>query len=143
MSKMDEAGFEDAITESLVNWGGYVASKRGVGQVGVPDFDTVRGVDTAELFGFIGATQGQVWSGLVKHHGGDPNVAQRQFVQRLAAQLDDRGTLDVLRHGVMDGPVLVRLAFFKPAHGLTPELVQRYEANRLTVRVPAGISRAL
>ena len=27
----------------------------------------------------------------------------------------------------------IRLAFFKPAHGLTPELVERYEANRLTV----------
>ena len=29
--------------------------------------------------------------------------------------------------------VRIRLAFFKPAHGLTPELVARYDANRLTV----------
>ena len=133
MSKVDEGGFEDAITKHLVEHGGYAACKRGVGQSGPADFDAVRGIDTAELFAFIGATQGQVWSDLIKHHGGNPDVAQRQFVQRLALQIDDRGTLDVLRHGVMDGPVLVRLAFFKPAHGLTPELVQRYEANRLTV----------
>lgn len=33
----------------------------------------------------------------------------------------------------MDLNVLIRLAFFKPAHGLTEELVERYEANRLTV----------
>ena len=39
----------------------------------------------------------------------------------------------MLRHGVMDHGVDVRLAYFKPAHGLTPELVAGYEANRLTV----------
>jgi hypothetical protein len=33
----------------------------------------------------------------------------------------------------VDLGVRIRLAFFKPAHGLTPELVARYEANRLTV----------
>ena len=133
MSKASETVFEDAITASLVERGGYLACKRGIGQAGVPDFDATAGVDTAELFAFIGATQGEVWSQLVKHHGGNPDVAQRKFAQRLVQQIDDRGTLDVLRHGVMDGPVLVRLAFFKPAHGLTPELVQRYGANRLTV----------
>jgi hypothetical protein len=43
------------------------------------------------------------------------------------------GTVDVLRHGVVDLGVTIRLAFFRPAHGLTPELVERYEQNRLTV----------
>ena len=27
----------------------------------------------------------------------------------------------------------IRLAYFRPASGLTPELVERYEKNRLTV----------
>jgi len=133
VSKVSEAGFEDAITASLVEHGGYVLCKRGFGQAGPNDFDAVRGIDTAELFAFIGATQGSEWAALLKHHGGDPGVAQSKFVQRLAQQIDDRGTLDVLRHGVPDGPVTIRLAFFKPAHALTPELVARYEANRLTV----------
>lgn len=130
--KVDEAGFEDAIAAWLVEHGGYRLCKRGVGAEGA-EFDRVRGIDTAELFAFIGATQGDTWAEVIRHHGGDANVAQSKFVARLASQIDDRGTLDVLRHGVMDGPVLVRLAFFKPAHGLTPELVARYEANRLTV----------
>jgi type I restriction enzyme R subunit len=93
----------------------------------------VLGLDTAELFAFIGATQADDWSRLVKNHGGDPNTAQRKFAQRLASQIDERGTVDVLRHGVSDQGVTIRLAYFKPAHGLTPELVARYEANRLTV----------
>lgn len=128
MSKASELVFEDAITQSLVNRGGYAGCKRGVGHAGPAEFDPVLGIDTAELFAFIGATQGESWSTLAKHHGNDPGVAQRKFVQRLAQQIDERGTLDVLRHGVMDGPVSIRLAYFKPAHGLTPELVQRYGA---------------
>ena len=59
-----------------------------------------------------------------------PNAASRGV---LTKDLDERGTLDVLRHGVVDLGVELRLAFFKPAHGLTPELVERYRANRLTV----------
>ncbi len=66
-------------------------------------------------------------------YGNDPDAAQRGFVRRLAKDLDERGTLEVLRHGVVDLGVEIRLAFFKPAHGLTPELVERYRANRLTV----------
>jgi type I restriction enzyme R subunit len=51
----------------------------------------------------------------------------------LAAEIDKRGTLDVLRHGVVDHGVTIRLAYFRPAHGLTPELVRLYGANRLNV----------
>jgi type I restriction enzyme R subunit len=44
----------------------------------------------------------------------------------------------VLRHGVVDHDVEIRLAHFRPAHfrpahGLTPELVRLYKANRLNV----------
>ena len=35
--------------------------------------------------------------------------------------------------GVVDRNVTIRMAFFKPAHGLTPELAQRYEVNVLSV----------
>ena len=54
-------------------------------------------------------------------------------MKRLASQLDKRGTVDVLRRGVVDRNVKIRLAFFRPASGLTPELVERYGANVLSV----------
>ena len=54
-------------------------------------------------------------------------------MQRLSSQLDKRGTVDVLRRGVVDRNVTIQLAFFRPASGLTPELVERYEANVLSV----------
>src|SRR6266536_1620253 len=61
-------------------------------------------------------------------HGGDPDTAQRAFADRLAKELDSRGTVDVLRRGVIDLGVTIQLAYFRPAHGLTPELVRRYDA---------------
>ena len=91
------------------------------------------GVDTAELFTFIGATQAKAWERLLGYHGGDPNTAQRKFAQRLAAELDARGPLDVLRHGVTDHGVKFRLAYFARASTITAELVALHEANRLTV----------
>src|SRR6266536_6167615 len=105
------------------------------------------GLDTAEVLTFIGATQGGAWAEVIKRHGGDAGVAQEKFLARLASETDKRGTLDVLRHGVVDHGVTVRLAYFRPAHGLTPELVERYQANRLTVmrqlRYEAGSDRAV
>jgi type I restriction enzyme, R subunit len=130
--KPDERGFEDAITASLVEAGGYRVCKWGTKPEWVADFDRVRGLDVAELFAFLAETQPKAWERLVAVHGG-ADGARTHFAERLARQLDERGTVDVLRHGINDHGIEVRLAFFKPAHGLTPELTERYLANRLTV----------
>lgn len=131
--KADEAAFESAMCAWLLELGGYDVVKVGNAQGEPTDFDPVRGLDTAELFAFIGATQADVWAKLVPLHGGDPDVAQARFADRVAKELDARGTVDVLRHGVVDLGVTIRLAYFKPAHGLTQALLDRYAANRLTV----------
>ena len=121
-----ELAFEDAIESSLLADGGYLKS--------VPShFDALLGLDTAELFAFIGATQTAEWERLLGRYGNDPDVAQRGFAKRLAAELDSRGTVEVLRQGVVDLGVTIRLAFFRPAHGLTPELQELYAANRVSV----------
>ena len=130
--KPDERGFEDAITASLVEAGGYRVCKWGTKPEWAGDFDPKLGLDTAELLAFIAETQPAAWKRLLEVHGGPDGVLQ-QFGDRLAKQLDERGAVDVLRHGVNDHGIEVRLAFFKPAHGLTPELTERYLANRLTV----------
>ncbi|MDP9226091.1 MAG: type I restriction endonuclease, partial [Actinomycetota bacterium] len=130
--KPDERRFEDAITDSLVSVGGYRVCKWGTKPEWLADFDAVRGFDVVELFVFITETQPKAWLRLVAVHGGEDG-ARAQFAERLAKQIDERGTIDVLRHGISDHGVEVRLAFFRPAHGLSPELTALYEANRLTV----------
>ncbi len=143
----NEERFEAAICDWLAGHGDYAAVKNDLLQGEPRDFDPVRGLDGAELFSFIGATQIDAWNELVKRYGGEPDVAQAKFKDRLAGQLDTRGVVDVLRHGVVDHGVTIRLAYFRPAHGLTPELVARYAANRLTatrqLRYEAGSGKAL
>ncbi len=131
--KLDERTFEEFIAEWLVVHGGYNVVKLGTSTQHSKDFDPIRGLDLVELFAFIDATQPDEWEQLRKLHGGNDDDARTKFADRLASEIDHRGSVDVLRHGVVDLGVHIRLAYFKPAHGLTPLLGKRYLANRLTV----------
>ena len=125
----DERAFEEHIANHLHDHGGYHPLKNGNTH---GDFDQALGLDTTELFAFIEETQSEAWDQLVKRRGGEGR-ARTGFLDRLGAELDSRGTLDVLRNGVVDLGVKLSLAYFKPAHDLTPALAARYGANRLTV----------
>jgi type I restriction enzyme R subunit len=118
--------FEDAIEASLLKAGGYLQSLPS-------NFDPFVGLDTTELFAFIDATQSDQWGLLLGLYGNDTDTAQREFVKRLASEVDNRGTVDVLRRGVVDRGVSIQLAYFKPSHDLTPTLQALYEANRVTL----------
>jgi type I restriction enzyme R subunit len=133
MTGVSEKLLEDEVTGHLVARGGYLVCKVGTSQEHRADFDARLGLDTVELFAFVNATQQQAWEQLVKSHGGDEALARERFTQRLSQQLDERGTVDVLRHGVRDQNVEIRLSYRKPAFGVAPELVAHYDANRLTV----------
>jgi type I restriction enzyme, R subunit len=74
--KTDERGFEDVIEAALLT-GGYLKSFP-------THFDRSLGIDTAELFAFIGATQITEWERLLGRYGNDPDAAQRGFAKRLA-----------------------------------------------------------
>lgn len=133
MSSVSEKLLEDEITTCLVAAGGYHAGKIGIDPGVRQEFDAQLGFDTTELFAFIELTQGTEWAKLVKAHGGAEDRARQRFTRRLAQQIDERGTVDVLRHGVRDQNVEIRLSYRKPAFGVAPELVAHYDANRLTV----------
>ncbi len=125
MTGVTERKFEGAIEAWLLEHGGYA-------QGDPRAFDRTLGLDPGEVLAFVRMTQGTAWQALAARHGGEP-AAEPNFLKRLGKELDERGTVDVLRHGVKDLGVEIRLAYFKPAHGLTPELVERYEANRLVL----------
>jgi len=133
MSSISERLLEDEITSHLVTLGGYRVCKLGTDPEWRPEFNAGRGLDTRELFAFIEATQRVEWEKLTAAHGGDDAVARQRFVQRLVQQIDDRGTVEVLRHGIRDQNVEIRLSYRRPAFSVAPELVADYDANRLTV----------
>ena len=78
------------------------------------------------------ATQPKAWEALAKQ---PRRVRHGVLLDRVRKQLDDRGTLDVLRHGVeMIGlQQQLSLAQFRPALAMNADIVARYEANRLRV----------
>ena len=122
-----ERAFEDTIERWLLENGRY-------GKSDPADFDAELGLDTNQLFAFLQATQPEQLSRLAQRaYSSDTSRMQIGLASRLARELDARGTVDVLRNGVSDYGVEIRLAYFKPAHGLTQGLVDLFESNRLTV----------
>jgi type I restriction enzyme R subunit len=95
-------------------------------------YDRARALFPADVQAWVQATQPQAWDALVKNHGA---AAGDTLFTRLRDQLDQRGTLDVLRHGVellgLKQPL--KLAEFKPALAMNPDILARYAANRLRV----------
>jgi len=125
MSASKELHFEDEVVAGLLA-GGWVQGIAG-------DVGRAFGLDLAELLTFIGATQVKEWERLGGQFPGDADKVQREFVKRVAAEVDSRGTLDVLRNGVKGWGCSFQLCYFKPAHAMTPELVASYQANRVVV----------
>ncbi len=122
-SIINEQALEELIEQHLLNHGGY---QRGTNARWVREL----ALDRETLLEFIRAAQPKEWERLSTIHGEE---VERKFLLRLFKELDNRGMLDVLRHGIVDYGVRFQLAFFAPASGLNPETRRLYETNRLTV----------
>jgi type I restriction enzyme R subunit len=85
-----------------------------------------------DLIAWLQESQNEAWSTYQQKNG---SKAEANLLQRIREQLDQQGTLDLLRNGieVMGLPKALKLAEFKPALGLNPEILARYNANRLRV----------
>jgi type I restriction enzyme R subunit len=118
-----ERAFESAIEHHLITIGGYT-------KVDQANFDQIRSLDTTQLIPFVKETQDDTWKSLEKIHG--PNT-DSILLDDLCKALDSRGSLDVLRHGFKCYGKAIKLAYFKPAHGMNPETQILYAANKLTI----------
>lgn len=122
----DERSFEEAVVAAMTASGGWRLGS-------AAHYDAELALDTAELFAFIGDTQGDAWERLVPYYGGDQAAAQQGFLKQLTKEVDRRGTLSVLREGFKDRGVRFRLAYFKPSLAAAADSFAEYDANRLTV----------
>jgi type I restriction enzyme R subunit len=121
-SDTSEKAFEIAIEEHLL--------ANGYGRSDSKHFDPVRAVAPDLFIDFVKETQPQKWQALEQlHAAGTRDV----ILDELCKSLDSRGSLDVIRHGFKCYGKLIEVAFFKPAHGLNPEILSLYAKNRLTV----------
>jgi type I restriction enzyme R subunit len=118
-----EKAFESAIEYDLLTNRGWTKAQQAY-------FDQERALDPTQLFPFIKETQSETWDALEKLHGTN---TETMLLDDLCKAMDSRGSLDVLRHGFKCYGKSVKIAYFKPAHGMNPETQQQYKANRLTI----------
>ncbi|MDR1621282.1 MAG: DEAD/DEAH box helicase family protein [Synergistaceae bacterium] len=95
-------------------------------------FNREYAMDTNALAAFVKDTQPDEWKALIKRHGSE-SVAMAEFLKRLNAELNQRGMIDVLRHGIADLGVYVRLAYFKPGSGMNKSASALYDKNVLQI----------
>ena len=126
MSLHQEISFETEICQHLANHGWLYA------EGDAATYDRTRAVFPADVLAWVQATQPKAWETLTNNHGAQ---ADDTLLNRLRDQLDQRGTLDVLRHGIellgLRQPL--KLAEFKPALAINADILARYAANRLRV----------
>ena len=90
MTLHKEVSFESEICNHLAAHGWLYAE----GDAAV--YDRSRALFPADVLAWVHATQPDAWDVLTKNHGAN---ADNTLLDRLRDQLDQRGTLDVLRHG--------------------------------------------
>jgi len=95
-------------------------------------YDRPRALFPPDLVAWVQTSQPKAWEALTRANGAG---AEAKLLDRVRKSLDERGALDVLRHGIEITGVkgMVSLAQFRPALAMNPDIVARYDANRLRV----------
>jgi type I restriction enzyme, R subunit len=117
-----ESTFESAIVGHLTANGWSLGN--------ASDFSRDLAFDKKAVLSFIQASQPKEWTKLQSYYKDD---TENKFIQRLFKELDLRGMLDAIRHGITDSGVKFKLAYFKPDSGLNPETTELYKQNKLHV----------
>lgn len=122
MAQTTEKAFESYL-EAMLTEGGWLPDTNA-------EWDKARALFPARAFAFIEATQPKLWAEMAAQHGSN---LQPMLLDALVKELDIKGSLHVLRHGFKFYGKLFRLAYFKPAHALSPDVLGLYAQNQLTV----------
>ncbi len=96
------------------------------------NYDREHALYPADIAAWVQETQPEAWQVLIKTHAGQ---AVWVLAERIRKNLNERGTLDVLRRGVEVLGLKQPLALvqFRPALQLNADILKKYEANRLRV----------
>lgn len=129
-TRHDEASFESVIEAHLL--------AHGYESVANSAYDLDRALFPEITLAFIRATQAREWARLEALHGANTDAT---VLKDLCHWLDTHGVLAVLRNGFKCYGRTLRVAFFRPAHGMNPELAAQYAGNRVGVTRQLRYSR--
>ncbi|HFQ3865054.1 TPA: type I restriction endonuclease subunit R [Enterococcus faecium] len=124
MLENKEIRFEQDIETSLVSYGGWQSRK-----FQESNFDPNIGLDLDLLIEFITDTQPKAWARYQKIYGSD---SPQKLYKRFEEEVSSHGMLHVLRNGITDRGVKLKVAYFKPVSGLNEDTLRKYNANRFT-----------
>jgi len=122
MKTHTEAAFETVLVESILAAGYENLPRNG--------FDRERAIFSPVVLDFIRSTQPKQWEKLEALHGAKTG---ERIIHDLCSWMDTHGSLATLRHGFKCYGRTLRVAFFKAAHELNPELEAKHRANRVGV----------
>ena len=122
MKQTTEKAFESYVEAMLL--------AKGWQQGSTSDWDQDNALFPESIIDFISVTQPKLWEQMQSQHG---EQLKPMVIDVLSKELAIKGTLHVLRHGFKFYGKTFRVASFKPAHGLNPDVQAQYETNRLTV----------
>lgn len=122
MADSKEAQFQQDIINALAAQGWLVGTASG--------YDRRTALYTEDVQGYFKDAWPERWDKFAK---ANPNNPDEVLVQRLVRELEQGGTLDVLRHGFKLPAVKIETCSFKPDHDMNPDALKRYQCNRLRV----------
>src|SRR5690554_1847851 len=122
MADSKEARFQQDIIEAMTAQGWETGTASG--------YDRTTALYTEDLLGYVREAWPERWEKFCK---ANPQAPESVFVQKVVRELERAGTLEVLRHGFKVPGVKFDLCSFQPDHGMNPDSLTRYRANRLRV----------
>ena len=120
---LKERNFEVDIERWLLEHGGYTKGNQ-------KTYDKERAIDLATLIAFLGTTQHKDWKRYVRKYGDN---AENRLYQVFQEKVVRYGLIYVLRNGIDDSGIKLKMCHFRPASELNEELMLKYEQNILQV----------
>ena len=121
LDKKEKRFEQDIETFFLSEQGGYVSLKSS-------QFDLDKCICMDTLCKFIEKTQPKAWAKYVKYYGVS---AKDKLYNRLEKCISEQGLLYVLRHGITDLGIKLKICYFKPETSLNDVDVEHYKENIL------------
>jgi len=116
-----ENGFEKHIVDYLVDSNNYLQRKNS-------NYDNINCVDEDLLFQFLEETQAKALEKLKHYH---KDLYKQKIIKRLNDQIKQKGVIEVLRKGIVDGftDTKLRLFYDKPVSHYNQKTNDLYKAN--------------
>lgn len=116
-----EDGFEKHIVDYLVDSNNYIQRENS-------HYDNINCVDEDLLFQFLEVTQPTALEKLKRYH---KDLYKQKIVKRINDQIKQKGVIEVLRKGIVDGftDTKLRLFYDKPVSHYNRKANDEYEAN--------------